>query len=154
MKSFAAPVAVASEPQIIFPLASVSSASEHERIVESVNPPPVILRPFATVEVLAPVTDKPLTESPPLIVEVPIPVTTSKPVVVAPPEMVRPVVVEPPPIVVEAWKIFAPVKVLLVVVVNAAPDCSQYAADEVAKKLRANLHASDEVVENERPSEV
>ena len=83
-----------------------------------------------------------------------LPKITCWPVVVAPPFTVRPVVVAPPPIVVEAWKIFAPVKVLLVVVVNAAPDCSQYAADEVAKKLRANLHASDEVVENERPSEV
>jgi hypothetical protein len=89
------------------------TALRHEPLM-SLKQPPESWMPLAKVEEAAvPVMCRYEDEIPLVKVEVAGPWTMRVPVVVAPPKMVRPVVVAPAPIVVEARNMLVPVKVLL-----------------------------------------
>src|SRR3989344_1501892 len=99
----AAPLPVASVPQTMLPDASVSNASLQEMREETVNPPEDTRSPRIVDVADPPVVSMDVADSPAANVDVAaVPCTTRKPVVVAPPEMVRPVVCVAPPIVDEA----------------------------------------------------
>ena len=82
------------------PAAEVEPPVERQ-VLSTAKQPSVMLRPFAKVEVAVPVCAKFKTESPPEKVEVALPCTVRKPVVVAPPETKSPVACPPAPRVVE-----------------------------------------------------